>query len=316
MLETPKLSRFIQITGKKGLIFTAVLAVIVIATAITYVYWQQEPRLTDLSPDKIVGEVELPKLSEKLKKQPQKVSPGKHTTESEKIELHKDSAYQDLNTSLPDFSQYNNVEEKKIEFFEFLKPIIKKENQRVLKERAFVLLKLKEVKNGMEPTPQEIDILEQLASKYRVNSGPSAGIEFYTRLLLHIDIIPVELALIQAANESAWGTSYFARKGNNLFGQWCFEQGCGIVPRRRAQGAKHEVKDFPDVFISVREYIQNLNSHPAYKKLRIERYKARLNGMDPDASDIAIGLQNYSGIGMEYVNIVRQMISHNQIYMN
>jgi len=316
MIETPNLYRFKQLTGKRGLIFTIVLAVIIIATAITYVYWQQEPRLTDLEPDKIVGEIELPKLSENLKKQAPKAPHGKLTDKSERIELLQETAYQDLNTSLPDFSQYNNVEEKKIEFFEFLKPIIKKENQRVLKERAFILLKLKEVKNGMEPNQQDIDILEQLAAKYRVQSGPAAGIEFYTRLLLHIDIIPVELALIQAANESAWGTSYFARKGNNLFGQWCFEQGCGIVPRRRAQDAKHEVKDFPDVFLSVREYILNLNSHPAYKKLRVERYKARINGRSPDASAIAIGLQNYSSIGMEYVNIVRQMINHNQIYMN
>ena len=290
--------------------------ILIIAIVTTYVFWPKEPKLSQLQPQKIVGEVKLPALSKKLKSAPQKGPYKKDAARSENTKLHQRLPHTDAGTSLPDFNKYDNVEEKKIEFFDFLAPLVKAENQRVLKERAFVLSQLQEVRNGKEPTPQEIDILQQLASKYRVKSGPSEGMDFYTRLLLHIDIVPVELALIQAANESAWGTSYFARKGNNLFGQWCFEEGCGIVPRRRAEGAKHEVKDFENVALSVREYIRNLNSHPAYKRLRIERYKARLNGKTPDAGELAIGLQSYSGIGMEYVHILRQMIDHNRVYMN
>ena len=42
---------------------------------------------------------------------------------------------------------------------------------------------------------------------------------------------------MQAANESAWGTSRFARIGLNFFGQWCYSKGCGMVPKRRNTGA-------------------------------------------------------------------------------
>ncbi|WP_352256125.1 glucosaminidase domain-containing protein, partial [Pseudoalteromonas sp. 19-MNA-CIBAN-0066] len=46
-----------------------------------------------------------------------------------------------------------------------------------------------------------------------------------TQALRRVDIIPKELALMQAANESAWGTSRFARIGLNFFGQWCYTKG-------------------------------------------------------------------------------------------
>jgi len=39
--------------------------------------------------------------------------------------------------------------------------------------------------------------------------------------------------MAQAANESAWGLSRFAQKGNNLFGKRCVKKGCGIVTDQR-----------------------------------------------------------------------------------
>ena len=35
-----------------------------------------------------------------------------------------------------------------------------------------------------------------------------------------MDMIPVSIALAQAAKESGWGTSRFALEGNAIFGQW------------------------------------------------------------------------------------------------
>ena len=35
-----------------------------------------------------------------------------------------------------------------------------------------------------------------------------------------MDVIPVSIALAQAAKESGWGTSRFALEGNAIFGQW------------------------------------------------------------------------------------------------
>ena len=44
-----------------------------------------------------------------------------------------------------------------------------------------------------------------------------------------MDIIPVSIALAQAAKESGWGTSRFALEGNAIFGQWTWN-GKGIEP--------------------------------------------------------------------------------------
>lgn len=46
-----------------------------------------------------------------------------------------------------------------------------------------------------------------------------------------MDILPPSLALAQAAEESGWGTSRFAREGNALFGQWTTDPDVkGLVP--------------------------------------------------------------------------------------
>ncbi len=157
--------------------------------------------------------------------------------------------------------------------------------------------------------------LGDLALKYRVLYDEVGGEVFFDRLLMHADIIPRDLALAQAANESAWGSSYFARHGNNLFGQWCFIQGCGIVPRKRPAGDTHEVAVFNNLAHSIASYIQYLNSHPAFKQLRHERYQARKNGKHPSGYDMATGLKAYPARGMNYVKTLQSMIEKNKKYM-
>ena len=64
-------------------------------------------------------------------------------------------------------------------------------------------------------------------------------------------------------------------KGNNVFGQWCYEEGCGIVPSRRISGATHEVRYFDTVEKSVESYFLNINTHDSYAYLRDLRFKMR-----------------------------------------
>ena len=45
-----------------------------------------------------------------------------------------------------------------------------------------------------------------------------------------MDIVPVSLAIAQAAKESGWGTSRFALEGNAMFGQWTYGKD-GIKPK-------------------------------------------------------------------------------------
>lgn len=220
-----------------------------------------------------------------------------------------------INSELPDFSKYKNTVNKKKAFFAFLEPIIVSENKKVLAQRDYILSLEKCKKEGNVLTPDDSAVLEDFAIKYRVDYEKLASEDFFEKLLMHVDIIPTDLALAQAANESAWGSSYFARHGNNLFGQWCFTPGCGIVPRKRHKDDTHEVAVYDNLSQSIASYIQYLNSHPVFRKLRKERYEARKNGKEPSGYDMATGLKAYSARGTAYVKTLQSMIKKNKKYM-
>ncbi len=132
-------------------------------------------------------------------------------------------------------------------------------------------------------------------------------------LLRRLDVVPPSLALAQAAIESGWGTSRFATEGNNLFGHWCFVEGCGLVPERRPSGARHEVAVFDSTATAVRRYLYNLNTHRAYRPLRTLRAEARADGRALSGLELAGGLARYSERGQPYVRDVRIVIRANDL---
>ena len=154
--------------------------------------------------------------------------------------------------------------------------------------------------------------LQRLAERYRVELSVSPTPEL-TELYTRAEVVPLSLALAQAAHESAWGTSRFAVEGRNYFGIWCYQPGCGITPLERTPGATHEVQRFESVTDSVRRYAHLLNTHPAYKELRLIRAAARASGRTPRGADIAIGLSSYSERGPDYVAEIRQIIRVNRL---
>ena len=89
-------------------------------------------------------------------------------------------------------------------------------------------------------------------------------------LLLRMDMVPVSIALAQAAKESGWGTSRFALEGNAIFGQWTWD-GQGIAPLDRDKNKKHKILKFPILRASVKAYKNNLNTHKSYSKFREKR---------------------------------------------
>lgn len=209
---------------------------------------------------------------------------------------------------LPDFSTYSDTTEKKAAFFSFLYPRIVLANSRILIEREY----LQSLSRKDKLTKTELTWLRNQAERLRVDEEPGSE-DMFRRLENRLDVISPSLILAQAANESAWGTSRFARRGNNLFGQWCFSEGCGLVPQSRSEGASHEVATFDSPYLSVRGYIQNLNRHPTYQKLRDVRLKARKAGRFASGSALAAGLLGYSERGEEYIEEIRNMISYNNL---
>ena len=136
------------------------------------------------------------------------------------------------------------------------------------------------------------------------------------RLLNKIDIVPIPLTLVQAANESAWGTSRFSRVGLNFFGIWCFKKGCGMVPNGRDFDADHEVEAFQSVDDAIRRYTFNINTNRAYRVFRKIRKQYRDDNLPLSSEALAEGLTHYSERGDEYVNELIEMIRHNQHYFS
>ncbi|WP_100638683.1 glucosaminidase domain-containing protein [Marinobacter salexigens] len=209
---------------------------------------------------------------------------------------------------LPDFTGYRDTTEKKAAFFSFVYPRIVLANSRILIERDY----LDSLTHKDSLSKKEHAWLAAQAKRLRVEEDPGTP-EQFALLRKRLDVIPPSLILAQAANESAWGTSRFARRGNNLFGQWCFSKGCGLVPLGRAEGASHEVAAFPSPYHSVRAYIQNLNRHGSYKGLRDTRLDDREAGNPLSGLSLARGLISYSERGEEYVNEIRSMIRYNNL---
>jgi Bax protein len=198
-----------------------------------------------------------------------------------------------------------DVRERKRRFFAYLRPVVEGENTRVARQRARLLRAREE--GGDD------DWVASLAAEYRVPWRGADG--DWETLLARVDTVPVELALAQSAHESRWGTSRFAREGNNVFGQWCYADACGMVPERRPAGAVHKVASFAHVNEAVRNYLYNLNVGHAYTGLRRIRARARSEGRPLDALSLAAGLTRYSERGMQYVEEIRDLIRANRPLM-
>jgi len=212
-----------------------------------------------------------------------------------------------------DLDKSLNTRQRKETFFMSLLPMVLLANQEIREERTTLLSLLETYRQDNELSAEEQAWLKRLARSYGLSGNPLTDHRTRTILLRRVDTLPPSLVLAQAANESAWGTSRFAREGNNLFGQWTFTPGTGIVPRHRPPGATYEVRRFADLEASVRGYFRNINTHSAYRELRQTRQKIREQGRPVTGKALARGLQRYSTRGEEYIREILAMIDHNDL---
>jgi len=216
-----------------------------------------------------------------------------------------------VDVPLPDFLAVEDVTERKRSFLGFLAPIVEAENRRVAEQRERLIGTVESARSGPGPDWFERRWLAALAEEYELDDQDPTAEETLSELLKRVDTVPVPLALVQAATESAWGRSRFARRGNNLFGQWCYREGCGLVPAQRPAGASHEVEVFSSPRRSVRRYINNLNTHSAYAPLREIRARRRAADQPITAMSLTPGLILYSERRQDYVDEVEAVIRQN-----
>ncbi|MBH0032269.1 MULTISPECIES: glucosaminidase domain-containing protein [unclassified Pseudoalteromonas] len=218
------------------------------------------------------------------------------------------------NVKLPKFSEFSDVKEKKHAFFSFIRPHVEAENKKILQQRAKLEIARMMLQNELPLEKKQSKDIAAILKSYGLPTSIDTLI--LTQALRRVDIIPKELALMQAANESAWGTSRFARIGLNFFGQWCYTKGCGMVPKRRNTEAAHEVAAFKSVRAAINSYFKNINTHPAYKDLRAIRENLRLEQKPILATELTHGLMSYSERGEAYIEELNTMISQNRAYFD
>ena len=212
--------------------------------------------------------------------------------------------------AVPDFVAIVDVHERKAAFFAFLLGPVEDENAHIRAQRRKVLAIRRHIMADTLDAAGRCQ-LAALAAEYRV---PSEGLPLATtaQLLRRIDVVPVDLALVQAAVESGWGRSRFALVGNNLFGTRCFRRGCGLVPTQRSPGEVYEVRRFRSIEEAVAAYMHNLNTHAGYDEFRRLRAALHDDQKPVTAAALAETLGIYSTRRQDYVDQVVTMIVHYQ----
>lgn len=215
-------------------------------------------------------------------------------------------------TPLPDFVAIEQTPERKQAFVDLLLPMIEQKNKYIERNRTSLNKMKQQLAEGKPLTEKQLARLEKLRERYRVRHETYPETERAIEiLLLRADIIPTSMVLAQAAIESGWGTSRFAVEAHNLFGQWCYKPGCGLVPERRPAAAKHEVQKFESVEASVDAYYRNINTHNAYREFRQLRATMRAQDGELTGTELVDGLGRYSGRGEVYIDELRTVIRVN-----
>lgn len=211
---------------------------------------------------------------------------------------------------LPDFASLD-VSARKAEFFAYLQPIVAAVSSDVGEERVFVLETRARVAAGKGLTGTQRARVTALVDRYRVDAEGDAPIEIVlSQLAERVDTIPTSLVLVQGATESGWGTSRFAVEGNNLFGQRCYDTGCGLAPAGRTNPS-FNVKAFASVEDSVRSYVHNINTHSQYIEFRRLRSAQRERGEPLSSVALAATLSQYSERRFAYVRDIKALIAQN-----
>jgi Bax protein len=201
-----------------------------------------------------------------------------------------------------DLDEIKDVKLKKDTFIKIVLPLVVAENEKILNDR----LKLKKILSKKMTSDKEKLWLRQKFREYKVKKLNSE------ELLSRMDVIPVSIALAQAAKESGWGTSRFALEGNAIFGQWTWT-GQGIEPLEKGKNQDHKILKFPILRASVKAYKNNLNTHKGYIDFREKREKLRKRNKSIKGLELTDTLHRYAQTGKEYTEKLEQIIKQNDL---
>ena len=230
------------------------------------------------------------------------------------IEINKEySKINDLDLLDLSLSKWEkNYSKKKVNFIKTLLPIIAYQNQKILIERNKLFEIKKYIQINKTLTSDDIEYLKIISSKYLINLNNKHKIDLIEELLVSVNIIPNSIVLAQAANESGWGTSRFAKEHNALFGEYTYNQKIGVIPYEREEGKKHLIKNFKSIDKSVESYFFNINTHSAYLKFRTTRNGIHDNEIKNSIKLLTKTLEAYAEDKF-YVKTLNSIIDANEL---
>ena len=201
-----------------------------------------------------------------------------------------------------DLKKIKSTKTKKDTFIKIVMPLIIDENNKILENRK----KLFKILSKPNNTRGEKVWLKRRFEDYSIKN------EDVTELKIRMDIVPVSIAIAQAAKESGWGTSRFALEGNAMFGQWTWGKQ-GIAPLDREKNKGHKILKFPILRSSVQAYKNNLNTHNGYREFREKRAELRKLNKKISGLELVKYLHNYAATGSEYTKVLKKIIDQNEL---
>ena len=209
-------------------------------------------------------------------------------------------------SSLPkDFMEIQPIKKRKDLFIKTLVPIIFMENKKILEDRQRILEWWRESEGDVYSKDFWPSWLFELSESYDSDENNLGN------LLMKVDVVPISLALAQAAIESGWGSSRYLREGNAIYGQYTYDEDIGIVPKQRDSDKKFLVRKFNSLSDATRSYLKNLNTHRAYIDFRNQRRNLRMSGDLLSGGELATYLTNYSERKNDYVKDLKNLINTN-----
>ena len=118
--------------------------------------------------------------------------------------------------------------------------------------------------------------------------------------------IPREIIIAQAVLESNYGTSRFAKEGNNLFGVMTFNLDEAHLKPSNNKSSKFGAKVYQNKCESVKHYIVVLNTGSAFKDFRELRFQMLKNN-DLDVLELIKTLKRYA-TNPDYIKLLKKTI--------
>lgn len=192
-------------------------------------------------------------------------------------------------STLPnDMGAFKKLNRKKDTFIRAILPMILIANAEIRHDKETLLL----LKEKEKLSTSDERILENLRKHYKMDTLDLKELE------IRVDEIPTSLALAQAIVETGWGSSFAARHKNALF---------GIT-------LKSGVKSYDNAYASVLDYMRNLNTHYAYKSMRLLRQSMRQKGENLDSKQLIKKMPLYCEYRNRYIRQVTSLMNQNDLH--